>query len=199
MDTVYGQIKTKGEDFKCREEGIQLVKVVGKVNPDDITQHMNDAKNLYDKKDGDDGGSVGTTVQCVTVSRPNKDGVKEPVQFIKATRGKVPSGEDPIAFYKVKGGTDVRDILDQIQEKGKPDGQDGVDYDKVKGEELPEVKKLFDGNKDMPKTYYYSSNVKGNELDKNGKPYKDGKVHSVTVLSDPNNRINKNYQVLQSI
>ena len=62
MDTVYGQIKTKGEDFKCREEGIQLVKVVGKVNPDDITQHMNDAKNLYDKKNGVDGGAVGTTV-----------------------------------------------------------------------------------------------------------------------------------------
>ena len=49
----------------------------------------------------------------------------------------------------------------------------------------------------MPKTFYYTSNVKGNGVDKNGKPYKDGKVHSVTVLSDPNNRTNKNYQVLQ--
>ena len=29
----------------------------------------------------------GTTVQCVIVSLPNKKGKKEPVKFIKATRG----------------------------------------------------------------------------------------------------------------
>ena len=49
----------------------------------------------------------------------------------------------------------------------------------------------------MPKTYYYTSNVKGSGKDKNGRPYRDGKVYSVTVLSDPNNRTNKNHQILQ--
>ena len=48
----------------------------------------------------------------------------------------------------------------------------------------------------MPKTYYYTTNVKGNGKKDNGKPYQDGKVHSVTVLSDPNNRTNKNHQIV---
>ena len=54
----------------------------------------------------------------------------------------------------------MRDILDQIQTKGKPDGKDGVDYTKIKGDELPEVQKLFKGSENMPKTYYTISNVK---------------------------------------
>ena len=37
--------------------------------------------------------------------------------------------------------------------------------------------------------------MKGNGIDKDGKPYGDGKVQSVTVLSDPKNRTNKNNQV----
>ena len=48
----------------------------------------------------------------------------------------------------------------------------------------------------MPKTYYYTSKVKGNGINKDGKPYEDGKVHYVKVLSDPNNKTNKNHQVL---
>ena len=39
--------------------------------------------------------------------------------------------------------------------------------------------------------------MKGIRLDKNGKPFKEGKAHSVTVLSDPNYKINKNYKILQ--
>ena len=153
---------------------------------------MNDAKNLYGKNDNDDDASQGTTVQTITVSRPNKNGIKEPVSFIKAKRNKPIPGEEKITYYKAKRGTNPRDILDQIQQKGKPDGQDGVDYDKVKGDELPEIHKLFDENKDIPKIYYYTSKVKGNGIDKNGKPYGNGKIHFVTVLSDPNNKTNKN-------
>ena len=155
---------------------------------------MNDAKDLYGNKADDD--SKGVVVQSITVNRPNKNGVKEPVKYIKAKRSKPKSGEEPISFYKLKGNKDVRDILDEIQEKGKPDGKDGDDYETVKGPELPDVKKLFDGNEDMPKTYYYTSKVKGNGTKKDGKPYEDGKVQSVTVLSDPNNKTNKNHQVL---
>jgi hypothetical protein len=124
----------------------------------------------------------------------SKDAKKEPVQYIKAVRGGV-KPEDRIAFYRIKDGIDVRDVLDQITKNGKPDGKDGVDYIKVKGDELPEVQKLFSGNENMPKTYYYTSAVKGNGTDKNGKPYNDGKVRSVTVLSDHDNRTNKNYTV----
>jgi len=176
MDEIYSNVIN---DLKTPDDGIQLVKTVGRINPEEITKHMNDAKNLY--ADQSETPSEGTTVQCVTVSRPNKEGKREPVQFIKATRGKKKPGEDPVSYYKVKGGKDVRDILDQIQEKGKPDGIDGKDYETIKGDELPQAKKLFDNNKDIPKTFYYTTNVKGSGKDKKGRPYRDGKVHSVTV------------------
>jgi len=194
VDNIYDQVKSKDGNFKSPEEGIQLIKVVGNVNPNDITDHLNDSKNMY--RSGDDGRGVGTTVQTVTVNRPNKFGVKEPVQYIKARRARPKKGEEPVSFYKVKGGKDARDILDQIQNSGKPDGKDGEDYEKVKGAELPDVKKLFD-NKDIPKTFYYTTKVKGNGKNKDGTPYDDGTVQSVTILSDPDNKTNKNHQVLE--
>ena len=146
MDEVYDKLKTKGDKFTSPEEGIQLVKTIGNINPKEIDKHMNDTKSLYDKKD-EDGNTSGTTVQSVKVTKPNKDGVNEPVQYIKAVRGGLKSGEDPISYYKFGGGVDIRDVLDQIQENGKPNGEDGVDYNKVKGDELPEVQKLFGGCK----------------------------------------------------
>ena len=88
MDEVYNDIK---DDLKTPDDGVQLVKVVGNVNPDEITKHMNEAKQLYE--DQGEQPTQGTTVQCVTVSRPNKEGKKEPVQYIKATRGKRNPGE----------------------------------------------------------------------------------------------------------
>ena len=36
------------------------------------------------------------------------------------------------------------------------------------------------------------SPVKGNEIDKNRKPYVNGKVNSVTILSDHDNQTKKN-------
>ncbi|MBP3801733.1 MAG: hypothetical protein J6I85_06920, partial [Clostridia bacterium] len=194
MDVVYNKLKSKSGNFKSPEEGIQLVKVIGNINPNDINKHMNDVNNLYNKKDKD-GNSSGTTVQSVKVSRLNKEGKVEPVQYIKAIRGGAKSGEDPVAYYKVGGKADMRDILDQIQTKGKPDGKDGVDYTKIKGDELPEVQKLFKGSENMPKTYYFSSAVRGDGVDKKGKPYDDGKVNSVTILSDHDNHTNKNNKV----
>ena len=194
MDVVYNKLKSKSGNFKSPKEGIQLVKVIGNINPNDINKHMNDVNNLYNKKDKD-GNSSGTTVQSVKVSRLNNEGKVEPVQYIKAVRGGAKSGEDPVAYYKVGGKADMRDILDQIQTKGKPDGKDGVDYTKIKGDELPEVQKLFKGSENMPKTYYYSSAIKGDGVDKKGKPYGDGKVNSVTILSDHDNQTNKNYQI----
>ena len=122
MDEVYWDIIN---DIKTPDDGVQLVKTVGRVNPDEATKHMNEAKILYDNTT--DEPSEGTTLQCVIVNRPNKNGVKEPVQYIKATRGKKKLGEDPETYYKVKGGKYVRDILDQVQEKGKPNGVDGID------------------------------------------------------------------------
>lgn len=145
VDNVYDQIKDDLGNFKSPEEGIQLVKIVGDINPNDITKHMNDAKDLYGKKGDDD--TKGVVVQSITINRPNKNGVKEPVKFIKAKRSKPKPGEEPISFYKLKGDKDVKNILDQIQNKGKPDGKDGDDYETVKGPELPDVKKLFDGLK----------------------------------------------------
>ena len=39
------------------------------------------------------------------------------------------------------------------------------------------------------------SPVKGNEIDKNRKPYVNGKVNSVTILSDHDNQTNKKYRL----
>jgi hypothetical protein len=97
VDNIYGQIKDKDGNFKSPEEGIQLIKVVGDINPNDITDHLNDAKNMYRR--GDDDRGVGTTVQCVTVNRPNKFGVKEPVQYIKARRGKPKKASFPFTCF----------------------------------------------------------------------------------------------------
>ena len=39
------------------------------------------------------------------------------------------------------------------------------------------------------------SPVKGNEIDKNRKPHVNGKVNSVTILSDHDNQTNKKYRL----
>ena len=57
---------------------------------------MNESKKLYENQKK--GPNKGTTVQSVTVSRPNKNGVKEPVQFIKATTGDKKPGVEPISY-----------------------------------------------------------------------------------------------------
>ena len=66
----------------------------------------------------------------------------------------------------------------------------------MKGDELGEAEKLFGVNENMPKIYYYISKVKGEGVDKNGKPYEYGNINSVTILSYHDNKTNKNYQVL---
>jgi len=193
VDELYNKIKEKEGEFKSPEEGIQLLKVVGfNVNPKELNNHIVDVKKLYNKKDKE-GHSSGTTVQCVKVNRPNKEGKKEPVQFIKTVRGEVKPGEEPISFYRVGGNADLRQLLEDIQTTGVPKGKDGVDYIKVKGDaDLADVRELFKGTENDPKTYYYTSQAKGD-----GKVYGDGKINSVTVLSDPKNKLNKNSQVLQ--
>ena len=45
IDEVYNNIK---DDLKTPNDDVQLVKVVGNINPDEITKHMNEAKQLYD-------------------------------------------------------------------------------------------------------------------------------------------------------
>ena len=47
---------------------------------------------------------------------------------------------------------------------GKQDGKDGVDYNKVKGDEISEVQTLFAGNEKMPRTYYYTTIVRGDVI-----------------------------------
>jgi len=194
VDELYNRIKKEQGDFKPPEEGIQLVKCVGSnVDPKELNKHITDVKKLYTKKDKE-GHSSGTTVQCVKVNRPNKEGKKEPVQFIKAVRGGAArAGQEPISYYRVGGNTDLRQLLEDIQTTGVPKGKEGVDYIKVKGDkDLEEAQNLFKGTEMDPKTYYYTSVVKG-DAKGNGK----GKINSVTVLSDPTNRTNKKSQVAQ--
>ena len=195
MDELYKWVKSIIDGLKNPDVGIHLVKAIGNINPVDMNKHMDDSKILYDKKD-ENGISSGTTVQCIKTSKKGKDGKKEPVQYIKAVVGGIKKpGEEPISYYRNKDGVDIRDILDQIIKNGKPDGKDGVNYNKVKGDEIPEVQKLFAGNENMPRTYYYTTIVRGDGTDKDGKPYDDSKVHSVTILSDHNNKTNKNFKV----
>ena len=192
MDELIKTIKEKEGDFKSPEEGVQLVKAIGYIDPKELNKHIIDVKKLYTKKDKE-GHSSGTSVQCVKVNRTNKEGKKELMQFIKAVRGQPKKGEEPISYYRVPSNVDLRQVLEDIQLKGNPQGKDGVDFIIIKeGDDLADVQKLFKGTENDPKTYYYTSNVIGD-----GKPYGNGKINSVTVLSDPNNRINKNSIVKQ--
>jgi hypothetical protein len=193
VDELYAKIKKEHGEFKPPEEGIQLVKCVGyNVDPKELNKHITDVKKLYTKKDKE-GHSSGTTVQCVKVNRPNKEGKKEPVQFIKAVRGGPKKGQEHISYYRVNGNADLRQLLEDIQRTGVPKGKEGTDFITVKGEaDLADVQKLFKGSEMDPKTYYYTSAVKPD-----GKGHGEGKINSVTVLSDPTNRINKKSQVAQ--
>jgi len=96
-----------------------------------VTDHMKIVGHLYNKGDKE-GEDAGTTLQTVTINEPNKNGVRESAQYVKCKRGKPKPGQDPITYYRVKGGKDVRDMLDQIQKNGEREGKDGVDYEKVK-------------------------------------------------------------------
>ena len=191
VDDLYTLIKENEGEFKSPEEGIQLVKAIGYIDPKELNKHITQVKQLYNKKDAE-GLSSGTTVQCVKINRPNKEGVKELMQYIKALRGNAKKGEEPLSFYRVPKNADLRQILEDIQTTGLPKGKEGVDYEKLAGDELEDVKKLFKGTENDPKTYYYTSAVKGD-----GAPYGNGKINSVTILSDPNNKLNKDSQVKQ--
>ena len=187
MDDLIKEIKEKEGEFKSPEEGVQLLKAIGYIDPKELNKHITDVKKLYNKKDKE-GNSSGTTVQCVKVGRTNKEGKKELMQFVKAIKGLAKKGEEPISYYKVPQNSDLRQILEDIQLTGDPKGKDGIDFIKIKDkEDLEDVQKLFKGSENDPKTFYYTSNVKGD-----GKPYGNGTIYSVTVLSDPNNKINKN-------
>ena len=192
VEDLYKQIKEKEGEFKGPEEGVQLVKTIGYIDPKEINKHVTNAKRLYSKKN-DQGLSSGTTVQYVKVSRPNKEGKKVPHQFIKAVKGLPKPGEKPIQYYRIPDKTDLKAMLENIQLKGYPEGKEGVDYITITDEkELEDVIKLFKGNENDPQTYFYTSVVKGD-----GKPYGNGRIHSVTILSDPTNRLNKTNKIKQ--
>ena len=100
MDDLIKEIKEKEGEFKSPEEGVQLLKAIGYIDPKELNKHITDVKKLYNKKDKE-GNSSGTTVQLVKVGPANKEGKKELIQFIKAIKGFVKKGEEPISYYKV--------------------------------------------------------------------------------------------------
>ena len=86
MDDLYEKERKEHGEFTKPQEGLQLMKVIGNVDPKEKNKHSCQAKRLYDNKDKD-GNTAGTSVQCVKVNKTNKDGKKEPIQYIKAVKG----------------------------------------------------------------------------------------------------------------
>ena len=171
-----------GDDrFQCvKINGDQLNKFN---NLDNEKNKLNKVKNLFKDADDDDRG-VNYYYRKVLGS-----GLDKP---------------NNTQLLKVEPDTKVDEIYDQIKAIGggikKPD--EGVELVKVVGDVDPneinrhllEKKALCDGLKkdNTPKTLTHTSKVLGGSLKKNGEPYDDGKVESVTVINDPDNKTNKN-------
>ena len=50
MDDAYKKIKLKNGNFTSPKEGIQLIKTIGNINPNEIDKHMNEHKIYIIKK-----------------------------------------------------------------------------------------------------------------------------------------------------
>ena len=149
LEKVYEKVMKKDGEFKKPGEGIQFVKVVGHVKPEDITDHMVNKDKPEDNPN----------VQFVKTKGPDENGNEIPIQYFKAANDGKKPGEDPV-YYKLKGDIKVKDIVEQIQNDGKPEGNEGVHYEKVKGNEIPEVEKLFKDKEDIPRVLYHTTYLK---------------------------------------
>ena len=72
----------KEEDFKSIQEGVQLIKPFGYIEEKEINAN-----------------SSGTALQYIQFTIINKEGKKEPKQFIKEIRGE-PKGLPSISYYR---------------------------------------------------------------------------------------------------
>ena len=166
------------------------MKVVGHMDPKEKNKHAVKAKRLYDNKDKD-GNTAGTTVQSIKLNKVLPNGTKEPVQYIKTVKTEnIQPGERPVQYYVVKGKANLRDLLEDFNTTGKIKGTENVDFSKVRDIDIPRIAEAFRKSQ-RPQTYYYS-----NVVDPSDK-YPGGKINSVTVLNDPNNKVNKNKKVFQ--
>ena len=91
VEDLYNKLRQETGDFLTPQEGVQLMKVIGNVDPYEKNKHAVEAKKLYDRKDKD-GISSGTTVQNVRVTR-NKNGKKENINYIKAVLPQPKAGQ----------------------------------------------------------------------------------------------------------
>ena len=190
MEDLYEKLRAEGCKFDLQGDGIQLMKVVGNIDPKEKNKHAVKAKRLYDNKDKD-GNTSGTTVQSIKLNRVLPDGTKEPIQYIKTVKtDNIKPGENPVQYYVVKGKANLREMLEDMNTTGKLKGTENVDFSKVRDEDLPRIEEAFRKSQ-HPQTYYYSNVVEPNQN------YKGGKINSVTVLNDPKNKVNKNNKIFQ--
>ena len=115
---------------------------------------------------------------------------------------KITGGNKPERYYKsVNNQLDLDEVLKQVNEKGVPE-KNGKPLDKVTEDELNKVKGYFKPKDDdntkkpkkeddkEPKAYYYTTKVVS-KVDKNNPSV----INSVTLLSDPNNNLNKGQNI----
>jgi len=147
----------------------------------------------------EDGNDAYTKVQYVKVggedaSKPGSD--KEPEQYIKVSGpllNKPTGGNEPAQYFKVNGDGDVNDVLDHLKTKGcnwnKPEDKK---YEKVVGKDLDNVKDYFKKEDDKPAEYYYKTKVGGDKSDQGDNL---GKIQSVTIKGDTENKLNPDKKI----
>ena len=190
VDELYKTLKDAGIMSKKPGEGVQIFKVTGPADGNDLGKHISESEGLYRKPNLPDEDQV--RVQSIKLCPQGKDNEKDSTFYIKLS-----GWNRPDEYYKTPGDTDLSNILQQVKEKGKPE-RDGKPYDTVTGDELDSVIKYFKPISDdltkpklkdedtEPRAYFYTSKIIG-------KPEENSPnlIQSVTLLNDPENTLNK--------
>ena len=176
-------------------EGVQIFKVFGPVESNDYIKHIQESETLYKSPEEEDEAQI--KVRSVKLYPKGKKDDNEAIVYIKLS-----GGYKPDIYYKNIGITDLNLVMQQIQEKGAPE-KDGKPFEVVSGEELEKVKTYFkpkekDSNKPKsksddfktPKAYFYTTKVKNKENENT-----PSIIQSITILSDPNNNLNKGQNI----
>ena len=129
--------------------------------------------NYYYRKVFGDGLDRPDKSQLIPVE-PNKN-MDEIYDQIKALSGGINKPDEGVQLIKVVGDVDPKEINNHLKENQKLNEQ-------------PKTDKL-------PKIYDHETKALGGNLKKNGEPYEDGKIKSITILSDPDNKTNKNVPI----
>ncbi|MBR4619254.1 MAG: hypothetical protein IKO49_08120, partial [Bacilli bacterium] len=191
LDDLYRELRNSGFISDKPGEGIQIFKVMGPADSNDYNKHIKESEALYRKQNDEDAQIRAQSVKLYPHGK--EGGEKDVIVYIK-----ISGGYKPDVYYKTNGEADLNAVLQQVQEKGAPQ-KDGKSFEIVTGSELEQIKEYFKPkDQDLekpkasgedyktPKAYFYTTK----NMDRVKGDIKNI-IQSVTLLSDPNNNLNK--------